>query len=321
MAGLPWGLMKLLADGQSHSGEVLGEQLGVSRAAIWKMIHQLQAAGLAVESVKGLGYRVPAGLDLLQPELILQYLPAASAALLSKLDVLEQTTSTNTAIASADYTCGAVVLAEQQTAGRGRRGRVWVSPLASNIYLSVRWHFTQGIACLEGLSLAVGVVLADALASLGVPGVELKWPNDIWVEGKKLGGVLVEIGGDVNGDCHAIIGVGLNVAMPAESAAGIDQAWVDLASMGYCAGRNPLTAALIDHLLQMLASYQAQGFGAYRDAWLQRNALAGMEVSASGAQSMQGVVVGLTAGGGLIVRTASGEQVLNGGEISVRAKA
>ena len=312
--------MKLLADGQSHSGEVLGEQLGVSRAAIWKMIHQLEAAGLTVESVKGLGYRVPAGLDLLQPELILQYLPAASSTLLSKLDVLEQTTSTNTAITHANYTCGAVVLAEQQTAGRGRRGRVWVSPLASNIYLSIRWHFTQGITCLEGLSLAVGVVLADALASLGVSDVELKWPNDIWAGGKKLGGVLVEIGGDVNGDCHAIIGVGLNVAMPVESAAGIDQAWVDLASMGYCAGRNPLAAALIDHLLQMLAGYQARGFGLYRDAWLKRNALAGKEVFTSGAQSLQGVVVGLTAGGGLIVRTANGDEVLNGGEVSVRAK-
>jgi BirA family biotin operon repressor/biotin-[acetyl-CoA-carboxylase] ligase len=319
MASLPWGLIHLLADGQSHSGEVLGQRLGVSRAAVWKMIQQLEAAGLPVESIKGQGYRVPTGLDLLNPDLIQQYLPASTAVHLSQLEVLPQTTSTNTAIAGEGYSCGAVVLAELQTAGRGRRGRAWVSPLASNIYLSIRWHFTQGITCLEGLSLAVGVVLADALASLGVADIELKWPNDIWVGGKKLGGVLVEIGGDVNGDCYAIVGVGLNVAMPSESAAGIDQAWVDLTSIGYRAGRNPLAAALIDSLLQMLSSYQAKGFGAYRDDWLLRNALAGVHIETSGAQSIQGTVVGLTAGGGLIIRTAAGEQVLNGGEVSVRA--
>ena len=318
MAGLPWGLLTLLADGQSHSGELLGQHLGVSRAAVWKMIQQLEAAGLEVESVKGQGYRIPAGLDLLSADLIQQYMSEAGRAILSRLDVLPQTASTNTTIAGPDYSCGAAVLAEQQTAGRGRRGRVWVSPLAANIYLSVRWHFTEGIACLEGLSLAVGVVLAEALAALGVPDVELKWPNDLWVGGKKLGGVLVEIGGDVNGDCHAVIGVGLNVAMPAAGGVDIDQAWVDLAGLGYRAGRNPLAAALIEQLLLMLASYQNKGFGAYREAWLLRNALAGKPVFTTGAQVVQGTVVGLTEGGGLVVQTKEGQQVLNGGEVSVK---
>lgn len=318
MAGLSWDLITLLADGKSHSGQALGKALGVSRAAVWKMVQALQAEGLAVESVRGQGYYVEGGVDLLCERQILEGMSKEAQSRIAQFKIFKQIDSTNTAASGADYGHGAVLLAEQQTAGRGRRGRPWVSPLVSNLYLTIRWGFTQGIASLEGLSLAVGVVIAETLESLGVPGVELKWPNDIWVKDQKLGGILVEIGGDVNGDCHAIVGVGLNVAMQGEASQSIDQAWTDLASLGYTQGRNRLAAHIINSLLQLLDNYQAAGFASYHHRWLQRNALANRQVSVSGAQRVSGIVTGLSDTGGLCLKTAEGERVINGGEVSVR---
>ena len=103
---------------------------------------------------------------------------------------------------------GLVCTAEQQTAGRGRRGRQWVSPFASNLYLSLVWEFSQGAAALEGLSLAVGVAVARALAACDVPAVQLKWPNDVLHDGAKLGGILLEMTGDAAGACQVVVGVG-----------------------------------------------------------------------------------------------------------------
>ncbi len=318
MAALPWPLLALLADGEYHSGETLGNALGVGRAAVWKMIQTLQSQGFEVESVRGQGYCIVGGVDLLSADDIKQALIPAASDAVKQLDVLTQIDSTNTEIARAHYTHGAVLLAERQTAGRGRRGRAWVSPVAANLYLSIRWGFSGGIASLEGLSLAVGVVLAEALSDLGVSGVELKWPNDLWVQGKKLGGILIEIGGDVNGDCHAIVGVGLNVKMPSKLTEKIDQAWVDLAALGYRSGRNQLAASVVNKLVGLLSDYQQVGFGGYRAQWLERNALAGRPVSVSGSQSLQGVVSGVTVSGGLLLVNDAGEHVVNGGEVSVR---
>lgn len=319
MAGLPWALVERLADGECHSGQALGEYLGVSRAAVWKMVQQLQNAGLPVISVKGQGYRVAGGIDLLDGSAIRSnFLPEAAAAL-GQLQVHQQIDSTNTLLLKGDFGCGDVALAEQQTAGRGRRGREWVSPLAGNVYLSVRWHFSAGMACLEGLSLAVGVAIAEALESLDVEGVELKWPNDIWVGGRKLAGVLVEVGGDVSGECFAVIGLGMNVKMPSNCDAIIGQPWVDLSGLGYSAGRNRLSACLISHLLMLLTDYEKVGFGAYAARWELRNALRGRQVSTQGAQALKGVVSGISAAGGLLIETDSGLHEVVGGEVSVRA--
>ena len=126
---------------------------------------------------------------------------------------------------------GLVCTAEQQTAGRGRRGREWISPFGRNLYVSTVWEFTQGAAALEGLSLAVGVAVAQALKGLGLPEVQLKWPNDIQHEGKKLGGVLLEMVGDASRQCQVVVGIGVNVAMPGAAANAIDQAWTDISRM------------------------------------------------------------------------------------------
>jgi BirA family biotin operon repressor/biotin-[acetyl-CoA-carboxylase] ligase len=318
MATIPWPLLVLLADGECHSGEALGLELGVSRAAIWKMIQQLQAQGVAVESIRGQGYCIRGGIDLLDQSRILAGLTPTAQARLGPLEVQNQIPSTNSALLSGAYGNGAVMLAEQQTAGRGRRGRAWVSPLGANIYCSIRWHFSAGIACLEGLSLAVGAVLVDALAELGVADVMLKWPNDLWLQGKKLGGVLVEVGGDAHGECYAVVGVGLNVSMPKNAALAIDQAWTDLESEGYSICRNQVAATLINHLLLLLSDYQTRGFSGYRERWLASNALADTWVTVTGAEQKTGQVIGLSETGALLLQGAAGVEVISGGEVSVR---
>ncbi len=183
-------LLPLLASGEYCSGQALADALGVSRTAVWKQLNALADYGLEIESVKGRGYRIPGGIDLLDAALVQAALSPQAAALLTSLQLLETIDSTN-AEAMRQVVAGAgaglVCSAEQQSAGRGRRGRTWVSPFARNLYLSVVWQYHQGAAALEGLSLAVGVAVARALAANGLPAVQLKWPNDVVYRGAKLG--------------------------------------------------------------------------------------------------------------------------------------
>ena len=249
-------LLPLLADGEFRSGQDLAEALGVSRTAVWKQVNKLASeTGLVIDSVKGRGYRIPGGIELLDAEQVTAALQPLASRLLTSLVLLESVDSTNAEAlrrAEAGDSSGLVCSAEQQTAGRGRRGRQWVSPFASNLYLSLLRKFDQGAAALEGLSLAVGVAVARALEAAGMPAVQLKWPNDILFDGAKLGGVLLEMIGDAAGPCKVVIGVGLNVVMPAEAARGIDQDWTDIRSVAGSAHprRNALLAALLNELVR-----------------------------------------------------------------------
>lgn len=191
-------LIRVLADGRFHSGTQLGEALGLSRAAIWKQVKKLEAVGLECESVKGKGYRVSGGVDLLVKERVLNAMSPLGRETLSLLELFPSIDSTNRrglAMAGQRSLCSYACLAEHQSAGRGRRGRQWVSPYGASIYLSVGWGFDGGAQALEGLSLAVGVAVAEVVGHYGVP-VGLKWPNDIVVNGRKLGGILLEMTGE-----------------------------------------------------------------------------------------------------------------------------
>jgi BirA family biotin operon repressor/biotin-[acetyl-CoA-carboxylase] ligase len=176
-------LLPLLADGEFHSGQDLADAMGVSRTAVWKQVNRLVTDSvLAIESVKGKGYRIHGGIDLLDAARVKVALDARANALMTRLEILDTVDSTNAHVMRlAEQGClaGLVCTAEQQSAGRGRRGRPWVSPYASNLYVSLLWKFTQGAAALEGLSLAVGVAVARALQACDVPNVKLKWPNDV----------------------------------------------------------------------------------------------------------------------------------------------
>lgn len=320
-------LLARLADGDYHSGDELGECLGVSRAAVWKQLRKLDDLGLELESVRGRGYRLPGGLQMLDPQKLKSALSAETLSAVSALDVLTTTDSTNSRAlerAAAGQT-GYVCLAEHQTAGRGRRGRTWVSPYGRNLYLSLNWAFEGGASQLEGLSLAVGAALCQVLEHHGLAGLELKWPNDVLWRGRKLAGVLLEMAGDPAGNCQVVVGVGLNLAMPPEAAKRIEQPWVDLGSVceqESCARpeRNVLAASLVERLVSLLAHYHRTGFAHWREEWQSRDAFSSRAVQlSSGTKVLQGTARGVDETGALRL-DINGELVLcHGGELSMRA--
>ncbi len=316
-------LLSILADGRFHSGRELGEALDVSRSAIWKQIRKVEELGLEVYSVKGRGYRVPGGLDLLELSAIRdELLPSVAASLgQQELELCMASTNQRALQLSQRQDChGRLFLAEQQTAGRGRRGREWVSPFGRNLYFSLVWRFQHGAAALEGLSLAVGLALIQGLARMGLAGIELKWPNDLLWRGRKLAGVLLEMTGDASGECQVIIGVGLNVAMPLPQADAIDQPWVDLQTIaGGGVSRNSLLAALLNELVPALQQFAEQGFAPLVARWQGCHAFQDQPVRLqSGPNWLEGICRGVNASGALLLETDEGVRPYHGGEVSVR---
>lgn len=316
-------LVRILADGEFHSGADLGAALGLGRAAVWKQVGRLSEQGIDVQAVRGKGYRVQGGLDLLDADVIRAAIAPAASAQLAQLDVFGSVDSTNTVAMSRSRVGGGcyACLAERQTAGRGRRGRAWESPYAASLYLSVLREFPGGVAVVEGLSIAVGVVIAEVLVRLGVAGTGLKWPNDIVVGPEKLGGILIELTGDFGGSCRAVIGVGVNVAMP--SSITVDQPWTDIRRQGAGVSRNPLAAALLSALVPALDVFEAQGLSPFLQRWAAFDVLRGRAVTLYQADGRQqhGIADGIEASGALRVLAEDGLLVARGGEVSVRATA
>ena len=313
-------LLERLADGHVHSGEELAHALGVSRTAIWKQLKKLGDLPVSLETVRGQGYRIPGGLDLLDPVTIGKAIRNAYVGR-CHIEIFQSLESTNSWLSA--QSLGEhefrVCMSERQTAGRGRRGREWVSPFARNIYLSLATLFQGGFAGLEGLSLVVGVAVVRALASLGVEGLELKWPNDIWLQGKKLGGVLIELQGEVQSACKVVIGIGLNVRMLPDEVA-IDQAWTSLAQVEEIpgGGRSRIAGALIDSLVDTLDRFACEGLSSWLPAWQELDALKGRQVRTLPEQ-FQGVALGVDEAGAYCIETEAGIRKVNSGELSLRS--
>lgn len=263
------------------SGAELARALGISRAAVWKQIESLRALGLVIEAQAGAGYHLPHPLQLLDAAAIRRELSAEARQLLLRLEIVNTIASTSAALVerSAQLPSGCVLLAEAQSAGRGQRGRRWQSPFASGFLGSLLWRFEQGLASLGGLSLAMGVAVAEALAETGVE-VQLKWPNDIVFGDRKLGGLLIDGGGEAHGQCHVVVGLGLNGRLPAATQTSIDQPVTDLAALlGADPDRNQLAARLLSHLLTALADFSSGGFAAFRERFAARDVLCGRPVT------------------------------------------
>lgn len=317
----PLELLQLLSDGKNHSGQELAGLLNVSRTAIWKQLAKLEALGLELLSQSGKGYCLVGGLELLEKEIINNLLNETVSHTISDLTLLKLVDSTSSYLMRQAQTVGiSVCFAEFQTAGRGRRGRQWVSPLASNIYLSLRLSICSGLGAVEGLSLAVGVAVANALDELGVVDVQLKWPNDVLWSGKKLGGILIEVVGDPSGVCHLVVGLGLNLRTEKSMVDAIDQPWVALdAILPVCPSRNCVAACLLNHIVPLLSDYEAKGFVGYKSAWETLNAHANQQVDLfMGSIQTTGLVRGVNAAGALLLETEKGLEVFHGGEVSLR---
>lgn len=305
------------------SGDALARELGLTRAAVWKRIQSLRAAGVEIQGRAGDGYRLAQPLELLDARHIRDGLSASVAAMLADMDIDWSVASTNTELLqrSAPLRGTDVLLAERQTGGRGRRGRHWASPLAAHIYVSLSRSFAGGLSRMGGLSLAMGVAVVEALHGLGFERAGLKWPNDVMVEGRKLGGLLVEGGGEFAGPARAVVGLGLNVRMPAAAAADITQPWADLDSLaGHPVSRNAVVAGLLSALLPALEQFEQQGLAPFLPRYAAMDVLQGRGVRVEEAGVMhEGVACGLAEDGALKVRIGEQETCFHAGEVSVRA--
>lgn len=316
-------LLQMMSDGQFHSGERLGRELGVSRAAVWKALKRLEDGGYPIQRVRGRGYRVPVGAGLLDLELIQGALPQSVKGSV-QWTLLDSVDSTNAellrSVATVPEGGASVCLAEQQTSGKGRRGRDWVSPYAQNIYLSVAVPFSEGAQKLEGLSLLVGLVLVEALEARGYQGCGLKWPNDVLLGDSKLAGILVEIAGDLTADCVAVIGVGINVLMSRPGSI-IGQPWTSLylARQDASLDRNALVAEFILRLLPAIDLFREQGFAPFVGGWQRKDLWRGLPVRVqAGETHWEGLAKGVDERGALRLETVRGEVLLHGGEVSLR---
>ncbi len=320
MSNLTFPILQLLADGQFHSGEALAQQFKVTRATIWNAIKHAETLGITVFSVRGRGYKLPQAIDLLDKNAVLNTIGEQREWF--NLIILDEVASTNTYLMQqknvAHATC---VAAHIQTKGKGRRGRTWVSQLGASLTFSLVWRFQCGAAALSGLSLAVGVALMRTLLSLGVNQAQLKWPNDVLVNGKKLAGILIELQGDLDGPSTAVIGVGINLNLPKAVIDAIDQPTTDLIAVsGNPNNQNILLGTLLKHMAEVLSRFEQIGFVGLRDEWVSYHAYHQQPVRMllPNGTEVLGVVKNVADDGILLVETSLGLQRFSAGEISLR---
>jgi BirA family transcriptional regulator, biotin operon repressor / biotin---[acetyl-CoA-carboxylase] ligase len=354
---LGFSLLRQLSDGAFHSGEDLAATVGLTRARVSQLLKQAETAGLALERVRGRGYRLLATPDFLDAAAIRAALaefnvevaaPDAKAPLLPAandddvifpsppaiplhpamaVEVTDQVDSTSSELlrrASRRDIHGALLAAEWQTAGRGRRGRVWTAVAGGSLTFSLGWRFEQGAGFVAGLSLAVGVAVVHALEAEGLPGVELKWPNDLVHRHLKVGGILVELNGDALGPSTVVVGVGLNVRLPAAIKRDIAQPVSDLTAVAGRGAppidRNRLLARVAAELAANLAKYAEHGFAPFAAEWQRRHAYQGKPVKLllPDGESVKGTVAGVDSTGALVLADGPRRARFLAGEISLR---
>lgn len=309
-------LLAVLADGAFHSGEQIGAELGISRAAISQQIKSLRLLGLEIFSITGKGYRLNTPLQLLNRESIQQHLNDVPVHTCAVIDSTNQYM-----MAQLDrWQKGECLLAETQTAGRGRRGRQWHSPFGSQFIMSMYWRLDDGPSAAMGLSLAIGVAVVQALESVGYRDLSLKWPNDIYMARRKLAGILVEMSAAVGGICHLVIGVGVNLNLPDAVIAQLDQPCAHLAEQPVVVDRNQLSATIIRALRNALALFEKQGLTAFLMDWNRLDIFMQQPVKVLlGSQVIHGIYCGIDGQGNMLLQDLEGMHKFVGGEISLRA--
>lgn len=308
-------ILKALSTGDFISGEELGEQLGVSRAAISKHIKGTQDWGIDIFRVQGKGYQLSQPLQLLDesilktslntPVELIPIIDSTNQYLLERVDELES---------------GSVCIAEYQAKGRGRRGREWVSPFGSNLYMSMFWRLDAGMAAAMGLSLVVGVAIVEALEKLGLNGVKLKWPNDLYYQDRKLAGILVEMSGQAGGAANLVIGMGMNLMM-SDQTEGITQPWASLAEVAdkEHIDRNQLAITMINTLHSALGDYEIYGMSGFVERWNRLDNFLGRPIKLiMGPREITGIAKGINEQGAVLLETENGVESFIGGEISLR---
>jgi BirA family transcriptional regulator, biotin operon repressor / biotin---[acetyl-CoA-carboxylase] ligase len=319
-------LLMRLADGRPHSGGSLARELGVSRAAVCRGIGRLREQGVDIQALAGRGYGLPTPVELLDARHIRAALRDEREPTLRSLEVLFEVDSTNTRLLElppppqgrAD-----VCMSELQHAGRGRRGRRWIAPFGAGIAMSLGWAFRDAARAKPALSLAAGVAIARALGRAGARDIRLKWPNDVWFNDRKVGGVLLELRAEQGGLAHVVIGVGLNVSLSAAARREIEATGVRVAAVAdgcpQSVSRNGLAGALLDELLSMLGQFEREGFAPFHDAWIGLDALRDRRARVfAGEGAISGTARGVDADGALLLESGGRLHRFVSGEVSLR---
>lgn len=321
-------LIQILSDGFFHSGTELGEKLGLTRGGIWKLVQQMEALGILVESKTNKGYQIVDGLELLSLEKINSALSPSVRSLIQEIILLDEISSTNDFLLKhppIPVGKAVVCLAESQTAGRGRFGRKWIAPYGCNLYLSLLWYFPMDAGQLSGLSLVIALSVVRALNRYGIEmHLHVKWPNDVLWRGKKLAGCLIETRGEANDACHTVIGIGLNLNMPLMSGRDIEREWTDIRQIIHnLPERNRLAGFLLDTILQALPVFQAHGLTPFRKAWDELDISLNRVVSVvTATEAIQGIYRGIDARGCLLLQDERDDsmRVFSSGEVSLQFK-
>lgn len=313
---VPLTLISILADGEFHSGEQLGERLGMSRAAINKHIQTLRDWGVDVFTVPGKGYSLPEPIQLLDEDVIRRQLKQGKVTVLPVID------STNQYLLERinELNSGDSCVAEYQQAGRGRRGRKWFSPFGANLYLSMFWRLEQGPAAAIGLSLVIGIVIAEVLHDLGADKVRVKWPNDLYLNDRKLAGILVEMTGKTGDAAQIVIGAGLNMVMRNVQTDVVNQGWITLQEAGVTIDRNTLAVSLIKELREALTLFEQEGLSPFLGRWEKLDNFIHRPVKLIiGDKEIFGTSRGINAQGALLLEQEGIVKPWVGGEISLRS--
>jgi len=355
---LGFSLLRQLSDGAFHSGEDLAATVGLTRARVSQLLKQAETAGLSLERVRGRGYRLLATPDFLDaaavrtalhsfgvevapadarpalpaandddialPVSALPVIPLKPPIAVEVVDQIDSTSSELLRRAARRDIHGALLAAEWQSAGRGRRGRAWSAVAGGSLTFSLGWRFEQGAGFMAGLSLAVGVAVLHALEREGIAGVELKWPNDLIHRHLKVGGILVELNGDALGPSTVVVGVGLNVRLPQAMKRDIAAPVSDLTAVAGRGAppidRNRLLARLAAELAATLGTYCAHGFAPFAAEWQRRHAYQGklVKLLLPDGVSVKGTVAGVDGTGALVLADGPRRVRFLAGEISLR---
>ena len=323
MSNLLFKIIDVLADGKFHSGEILANQFKVSRVSIWNAISEAEQFGIEIHSVRGKGYKLTHAVELLDESSIKRAI--GEQANFFNIEVMDITTSTNSVMmqrASEGLPHASCIATNIQTAGKGRRGRKWVSELGENLTFSFLWRFNQGAAMLSGLSLVVGIALIRTFKQLGINQALLKWPNDLLIfhekAYKKLAGILIELQGDMDGQSLAVIGIGINLNISKKQIKKIDQPAIDLQTIiQESMNPNNLIALIIKELAGVLSEFELNGFSSLKKEWVMSHAFHEKVISLTkgDGQNVIGKVIDISAEGSLILQTNKGQQNFSSGEV------
>ena len=309
-------LLKQLSSSEFKGGDELGQKLGISRVAVSKHMSSLRKKGLPLISLPGKGYSLEEGIVLLDQEKILELIESKRRAQIAAIHIHQELDSTNQWLLDQEFQLNQAVVcvAESQLSGRGRRQREWYSSPYRNLMYSMAWRFSNWPSSLPAISLVAGLVVAEALKICGVPEVQIKWPNDIYLKGKKLGGLLVSAKGEASGACDLVIGIGINHHILETEGKSIDQDWIDLRRENYFLDRNRLAALITEGFIDLLPEFEQKGFAPFRDVWNRRGIFLNRRVrvfsSENGeSQELIGVCKGVDDEGVLQIETDDGVSI------------